>query len=300
MYFSNILDLIGNTPLLSLEATTGIKLYAKAEFLNPGGSIKDRIALNMLEEAEKSGKLRPGMTIIEPTSGNTGIGLALCGVRKGYRVIIVMPENMSEERKKIIHALGAELVLTPPELSIGGSVEKAEEIAASSDEYFVPQQFENPANPDAHYKTTAREIVEQLGKKIDIFVSGIGSGGTLQGIASYLLEQNPDCKIVAVEPKNVSALLGHEPGLHQIQGIGDGFIPAVLDTKIITDIVEVADDDAIQTARELARVQGLLVGTSSGANVWAAKQMAEKYGKDKVIATILADRAERYFSTSLI
>ena len=300
MYFSNILDLIGNTPLLSLEATTGIKLYAKAEFLNPGGSIKDRIALNMLEEAEKSGKLRPGMTIIEPTSGNTGIGLALCGVRKGYRVIIVMPENMSEERKKIIHALGAELVLTPPELSIGGSVEKAEEIASSSDEYFVPQQFENPANPDAHYKTTAREIVEQLGKKIDIFVSGIGSGGTLQGIASYLLEQNPDCKIVAVEPKNVSALLGHEPGLHQIQGIGDGFIPAVLDTKIITDIVEVADDDAIQTARELARVQGLLVGTSSGANVWAAKQMAEKYGKDKVIATILADRAERYFSTSLI
>ena len=300
MYFSNILDLIGNTPLLSLEATTGIELYAKAEFLNPGGSIKDRIALNMLEEAEKSGKLRPGMTIIEPTSGNTGIGLALCGVRKGYRVIIVMPENMSEERKKIIHALGAELVLTPPELSIGGSVEKAEEIAASSDEYFVPQQFENPANPDAHYKTTAREIVEQLGKKIDIFVSGIGSGGTLQGIASYLLEQNPDCKIVAVEPKNVSALLGHEPGLHQIQGIGDGFIPAVLDTKIITDIVEVADNDAIQTARELARVQGLLVGASSGANVWAAKQMAEKYGRDKVIVTILADRAERYFSTSLL
>lgn len=300
MYISNILDLIGNTPLLSLEATTGLQLYAKAEFLNPGGSIKDRIALNMLEEAEKSGKLRPGMTIIEPTSGNTGIGLALCGVRKGYKVIIVMPENMSEERKKIIHALGAELVLTPPELSIGGSVAKAEEIAASSDNYFVPQQFENPANPAAHYKTTAREIVEQLGKKIDIFVSGIGSGGTLQGIASYLLEQNPDCKIVAVEPKNVSALLGHEPGLHQIQGIGDGFIPAVLDTKIITDIVEVADNDAIETSRELARVQGLLVGTSSGANVWAAKQMAAKYGSDKVIATILADRAERYFSTSLI
>lgn len=300
MYTSNILDLIGNTPLLSLEETTGIKLYAKAEFLNPGGSIKDRIALNMLEEAEKCGKLKPGMTIIEPTSGNTGIGLALCGVRKGYRVIIVMPENMSEERKKIIHALGAELVLTPPELSIGGSVAKAEEIASSSDKYFVPQQFENPANPNTHYKTTAREIVEQLGKKIDILVSGIGSGGTLQGIARYLLEQNPDCKIVAVEPKNVSALLGDEPGLHQIQGIGDGFIPAVLDTKIITDIVEVSDDDAIQTARDLARVQGLLVGTSSGANVWAAKQMAEKYGKDKVIVTVLADRAERYFSTSLI
>lgn len=300
MYITNVLDLIGNTPLVSLEETTGLSIYAKAEFLNPGGSIKDRIALNMLEEAEKSGALKPGMTIIEPTSGNTGIGLALCGVRKGYKVIIVMPENMSEERKKIIHALGAELVLTPPKLSIAGSVQKAEELASSSNEYFVPQQFENPANPQAHYKTTAREIVEQLGKKIDIFVSGIGSGGTLQGIASYLLEQNPDCKVVAVEPKNVSALLGHEPGLHQIQGIGDGFIPAVLNTDMITDIVEVSDDDAINTARELARVQGLLVGTSSGANVWAAKKMAEKYGKDKVIATILADRAERYFSTSLI
>ncbi len=300
MYITNVLDLIGNTPLVSLEATTGLQIYAKAEFFNPGGSIKDRIALNMLEEAEKSGKLRPGMTIIEPTSGNTGIGLALCGVRKGYKVIIVMPENMSDERKKIIRALGAELVLTPPELSIDGSVQEALRLASSSDEYFVPQQFENLANPQAHYKTTAREIVEQLGKKIDIFVSGIGSGGTLQGIASYLLEQNPDCKIVAVEPKNVSALLGHEPGLHQIQGIGDGFVPAVLDTKMITDIVEVSDDDAINTARELAKVQGLLVGTSSGANVWAAKRMAEKYGKDKVIATILADRAERYFSTALI
>jgi len=300
MYITNVLDLIGNTPLVSLEATTGLQIYAKAEFFNPGGSIKDRIALNMLEEAEKSGALKPGMTIIEPTSGNTGIGLALCGVRKGYKVIIVMPENMSDERKKIIRALGAELVLTPPELSIDGSVQEALRLASSSDEYFVPQQFENLANPQAHYKTTAREIVEQLGKKIDIFVSGIGSGGTLQGIASYLLEQNPDCKIVAVEPKNVSALLGHEPGLHQIQGIGDGFVPAVLDTKIITDIVEVSDDDAINTARELAKVQGLLVGTSSGANVWAAKKMAEKYGKDKVIATILADRAERYFSTALI
>lgn len=254
----------------------------------------------MLEEAEKSGRLRPGMTIIEPTSGNTGIGLALCGVRKGYRVIIVMPENMSDERKKIIKALGAELVLTDPKLSIGGSVDKAMEIAASSPDYFVPQQFENPDNPAAHYKTTAVELVEQLDQKIDVFVSGIGSGGTLQGIASYLLEKNPECKIVAVEPKNVSALLGDEPGLHQIQGIGDGFIPEVLDTTIITDIVEVTDEDAISTARELAKVQGLLVGTSSGANVWAAKKMAEKYGKDKVIVTILADRAERYFSTALI
>lgn len=300
MYYTNVLDLIGNTPLLSLEPATGLNLFAKAEFLNPGGSIKDRIALHMIEDAEESGKLKPGMTIIEPTSGNTGIGLALCGVRKGYKVIIVMPENMSDERKKIIKALGAELILTDPGLSIDGSVQKAEELAASSEEYFVPQQFKNPANPDTHYRTTAREIVEQLGKKIDIFVSGIGSGGTLQGIAKYLLEQNPECRIVAVEPKNVSALLGDEPGLHQIQGIGDGFIPDVLDTAMITDIVEVSDDDAIRTARELAGVQGLLVGTSSGANVWAAKLMAEKYGREKVIVTVLADRAERYFSTALI
>lgn len=300
MYYTNVLDLIGNTPLISLEQTTGLQIYAKAEFLNPGGSIKDRIALNMIEQAEKDGKLRPGMTIIEPTSGNTGIGLALAGVRKGYRVIIVMPENMSEERKKIIRALGAELVLTDPKLSIGGSVDKALEIASASDDYFVPQQFQNPANPDIHYRTTAVELCEQLGKKIDIYVSGIGSGGTLQGVAKYLLEKNPDCRIVAVEPKNVSALLGDEPGLHQIQGIGDGFIPDILDTSIITDIKTVTDEDAINTARELARVQGLLVGTSAGANVWAAMKMAEKYGKDKVIATVLPDRAERYFSTALI
>ena len=300
MFYKSVLDLIGNTPLVSLEETTGLRLFAKAEFLNPGGSIKDRIALNMIEQAEKDGRLKPGMTIIEPTSGNTGIGLALCGVRKGYRVIIVMPENMSEERKKIIKALGAELVLTDPELSIGGSVDKAMEIASESDEYFVPQQFTNPANPEMHYRTTAVELTEQLGEKIDIYISGIGSGGTLQGVAKYLLEKNPECKIVAVEPKNVSALLGDEPGLHQIQGIGDGFIPEILDTGIITDIVTVTDENAIDTARELAKVQGLLVGTSSGANVWAAKKIAAKYGRDKVIATVLPDRAERYFSTALI
>ena len=300
MYYSNIIDLIGNTPLLSLKESTGCNIFAKAEFLNPGGSIKDRIAKNMIEVAEKEGKLKPGMTIVEPTSGNTGIGLALCGVRKGYKVIIVMPENMSEERKKIIKALGAELVLTPPELSVDGAVAEATRIASSSDEYFVPQQFKNSANPDIHYRTTAVELCEQLGQKIDIYISGIGSGGTLQGVAKYLLEQNPETKIVAVEPKNVSALLGDEPGLHQIQGIGDGFIPDILDTSIITDIVTVTDDDAINTARSLARIQGLLVGTSAGANVWTAMQMAEKYGKDKVIATILPDRAERYFSTALI
>lgn len=300
MFYNSVLDLIGDTPLMCLKESTGCDIYAKAEFLNPGGSIKDRIAKNMIEVAEADGLLKPGMTIIEPTSGNTGIGLSLCGVRKGYNVIIVMPENMSEERKKIINALGAELVLTPPELSIGGAVDKATEIYNSNpDKYYMPQQFVNPANPDIHYRQTAVELSGQLGKKIDIYISGIGSGGTLQGIAKYLLEKNPDTKIVAVEPKGVSALHGDKPGIHQIQGIGDGFIPDVLDTSIITDIVEVSDEDAINTSRELAKVQGLLVGTSSGANVFAAVKMAEKYGKDKVIATILPDRAERYFSTSL-
>ena len=300
MYYTSVLDLIGNTPLLSLKQATGCNIYAKAEFLNPGGSIKDRIALNMIKEAEQDGTLKPGMTIIEPTSGNTGIGLALVGVRKGYKVVIVMPENMSEERKKVIRALGAELILTDPELSIGGSVDKVAEIAATTDEYFVPQQFQNAANPQAHYTSTAQEITEQLGEQVDVFVAGVGSGGTLQGVATYLLEKNPDCKIVAVEPKGISALLGHGPGIHQIQGIGDGFIPDVLNPNLITDVVEVSNEDAINTARELARVQGLLVGTSSGANVWACQQMAKKYGADKNIVTVLADRAERYFSTNLI
>ena len=299
MYVENMLDLIGNTPLISFEKMMGYKIYAKAEFLNPGGSIKDRVAKNMLEEAEKSGKLKPGMTVIEPTSGNTGIGLAFCGVRMGYKVIIVMPENMSEERRKLIKALGAELILTPADENVDGAVRKAEEIAASSDEYFMPQQFENPANTDAHYKTTARELCEQLGKKIDIFVSGVGSGGTMAGIAKYLLEQNPDTKIIAAEPKGVSALLGQEPGLHQIQGIGDGFIPAILNPEIVTEVVEVSDEDAIATARELAEVYGILCGTSSGANIYTARKMAEKYGKDKVIATVLPDRPERYFSVGL-
>lgn len=299
-YYENVIDLIGNTPLVSLKSTTGLNIFAKAEFLNPGGSIKDRVAKNMVEQAEKKGLLKPGMTIVEPTSGNTGIGLAFVGVRKGYRVIIVMPENMSEERKKIIHSLGAELVLTPPELSIGGSVAKAEELVKELGNCFMPQQFENPDNPDIHYQTTARELYEQLGGRVDIFVSGLGSGGTLQGVGKFLKEKNPDLKVVAVEPKNVSALLGHEPGLHSIQGIGDGFVPAVLDRDLIDDIVEVTDDDAIATTRELARVQGLLCGTSSGANVWAAKQIVKKYGEDKVVATVLADRMERYFSTGLL
>lgn len=300
MITKNVLDLIGHTPMIKLEKMTGLNVYAKAEFLNPGGSIKDRVAKFMLEEAEKRGDLKPGMTIMEPTSGNTGIGLALAGVQKGYRVVIVMPENMSEERKKIIHALGAELVLTPAEKSLAGSVDYARGQEAGDPSIFVPQQFENPDNPKIHYLATAPEIWEQMEGRVDIFVSGLGSGGTLCGVGRFLKERNPKVLIIAVEPKNVSALLGHEPGLHKIQGIGDGFVPPVLDTSLVDEVIEVSDEDAINTARELARMQGLLVGTSSGANVWASCRAARKYGGEKAVATVLADRAERYFSTALI
>lgn len=300
MYTKSILDQIGNTPIVCLRSMTGADIFAKAEYLNPGGSIKDRVALFMLEEAIRKGRLRPGDTIVEPSSGNTGIGMALVGGLLGFKVIIVMPENMSEERKKIISALGADVVLTPADKSLAGAVEKAKEIRETSDKVFIPQQFENPDNPLTHYLTTGPEIWFQLRHHVDIFVSGLGSGGTLGGVGKYLKERDENTIIVAVEPKNVSALLGHEPGLHRIEGIGDGFIPPVLDTSLIDEVVEVTDDDAIETCRKLAKAAGLLVGTSSGANVWACMQMAEKYGKDKIIATVLPDRAERYFSTSLI
>jgi cysteine synthase A len=299
VFISSILECIGNTPILSLEKQTGAQIFAKAEFLNPGGSIKDRIAKFMIEAAEIAGQLRPGMTIVEPTSGNTGIGLALVGTQKGYRVKIVMPENMSEERKKIIAAFGAELVLTPALDSIAGCLKKVREIQAEDPDIFVPQQFENPTNPEIHYRTTGPEIWNDL-QHVDIFVSGLGSGGTLAGIGRFLKEKNPRLKVIAVEPKNVSALLGDEPGLHKIQGIGDGFIPAVLDPKLVDEVVEVTDDAAIETARWLAHTVGTLVGTSSGANIWAARQMAQKFGNKVVIATVLPDRAERYFSTALL
>jgi cysteine synthase A len=300
MITENILDIIGNTPMISLKAMTGLDIFAKGEYLNPGGSIKDRVAKFMIEAAEARGDLRPGMTIMECTSGNTGIGIALVGVRKGYRVVIIMPENMSEERKKIIKSLGAELILTKSSEYINGAVCEAARQKAMDPNIFVVQQFENPDNPLAHYKTTAVEIWNQMEGEIDIFVSGLGSGGTLEGIGRYIKERNPTAKIVAVEPKNVSALLGHEPGLHNIQGIGDGFIPKILDVSRIDEIVEVSDEDAIITTRQLAKVQGILAGTSSGANVWASIQIAKKYGKDKRIATVIPDRIERYFSTSLI
>jgi len=295
MLTDNILELVGNTPLLQLR---GERIFAKAEFLNPGGSIKDRVALAMLEAARRDGKLDPESIIAEPTSGNTGIGLALVGRLLGYRVRIVMPEGMSEERKKLITALGADLVLIPDAEGLAGAVRRVEQMAAEDDHVFVPQQFQNPANPRVHYEHTARELWRQSGGDLDCFVAGVGSGGTLQGVGKFLKEQRRSIKIVAVEPENRSALLGHEPGLHQIQGIGDGFIPDVLDVSLVDEVVEVSDQDAIETTRQLSRDSGLLVGISSGANVWAARQLARSLTGN--IATVLPDRAERYFSTALL
>lgn len=295
MLTDTILNLIGNTPIIQLN---GERVFAKAEFLNPGGSIKDRVALAMLEGAERDGHLKEDSIIVEPTSGNTGIGVALVGRLKGYAVKIVMPETMSVERKKLIQALGAELVLTPGQESLRGAVEKVEEMAASDTRVFVPQQFKNPDNPRVHYEETAHELWRQMSGKVSAFVAGVGSGGTLQGVGKFLKEHKPDVKLAAVEPKNVSAILGHEPGLHQIQGIGDGFIPDILDVSMVDEVIEVSDEDAIETTRELGRDFGLLVGISSGANVWAARQLAKNIKGP--IATVLPDRAERYFSTALL
>jgi cysteine synthase A len=295
MLTDNILNIIGNTPLIQLK---GEEVFAKAEFLNPGGSIKDRVALAMIEGAERDGKLRPDTIIVEPSSGNTGIGIALVGRLKGYAVRIVMPEHMSEERKKLITTLGAELVLTPDEEGLKGAVEKVEQMAEEDPRVYVPQQFENPDNPRVHYEETAHELWRQMNGDIACFVAGVGSGGTLQGVGTFLREHKKDVILAAVEPKNVSAILGHEPGLHQIQGIGDGFIPEILDVSIVDEVVEVTDEDAIETTRQLGRDYGLLVGISSGANVWAARQLAKKIKGH--IATVLPDRSERYFSTSLM
>ncbi len=294
----NILDTIGNTPLIKLNKISDGYLYGKAEFLNPGGSIKDRVAKNIIEQAEKEGKLKKGMTIIEATSGNTGIGLTLVGKIKGYDVICVMPENMSEERKRIMVSLGGEIITTPAELSLDGCLAKVDEIISKNPEkYFLADQFNNRHNPEIHYSTTGPEIWEQTKGEIDVFVAGVGSGGTLQGVGKFLKEKNPNIKIVAVEPKNNSALLGTEPGLHVIQGIGDGFIPNILDVKLIDSVFTVSDEDAINTTRELAKKEGLLVGTSSGANIFAALSMANENNR---VVTILVDRIERYFSSALL
>ena len=298
MLINSILDAVGNTPLMRLKKISSGNVFAKAEFLNPGGSIKDRVAKYIIESAEKDGTLKPEMIIIEATSGNTGIGLSLIGVQKGYRVICVMPENMSVERKKIIQAFGGEIITTSAEESLSGSLEKLKELTRSeAEKYFIVNQFVNPRNPEIHYLETGPEIWRDMNGEIDIIVAGVGSGGTLQGIGTFLKEKNPRVKIVAVEPKTSAALLGREPGLHQIQGIGDGFVPAVLDVNLVDMVFTVSDDEAIEMTRKLSIEEGLLVGTSSGANVSAALHMDN--GRNKVV-TILPDRAERYFSTALL
>lgn len=298
MFIDSVLEAVGNIPMIRLNRMSSGNVFAKAEFLNPGGSIKDRVALHIIEVAEKEGELRPGMTIIETTSGNTGIGLSLVGVRHGYRVICVMPENVSEERKKIIRAFGGEIIFTPAEESLRGSLKKMQEITqAEPEKYFVVNQFVNPHNPEIHYRQTGPEIWHDLDGGIDVFVAGVGSGGTLQGVGTFLKEKNPNVKIVAVEPKNSAALLGREPGLHQIQGIGDGFVPAVLDVNLVDMVFTVSDEEAMETTRRLSKEEGLLVGTSSGANVFAALHVDN--GRNRVV-TVLPDRAERYFSTALL
>lgn len=295
--FNSILDAIGNTPLVRLKRLSTGNVFVKAEHLNPGGSIKDRVAKYIIKRAIEDGKLKQGMTIIEATSGNTGIGLSLVGRQLGYRVICVMPENMSNERRKIIKAFGGEIVITPAEENIAGSLSKVKEIISENPEaYFFVNQFSNPLNAEVHYKETAQEIFNAMQGKIDVFVAGIGSGGTLQGIGTFLKEKNPKIRIVAVEPKNSASLLGREPGLHQINGIGDGFVPDIIDRDMIDAVITVSDDEAIETTRRLASEEGMLVGTSSGANVFAALQLDN--GKSNIVS-VLPDRAERYFSSGL-
>ena len=298
-----VLDLIGNTPMVKLNRLTGeesAEVWAKLEGFNPGGSVKDRPALAMIEDAEKKGKLKKGMTIVEPTSGNTGIGLAMVAAVKGYPIILTMPESMSLERRKLLQAYGAELVLTPAAQGMKGALAKADEILASGRTYFKPDQFGNPANPQVHRRTTAKEILKQLGaKKIDAFVAGIGTGGTITGVGEVLKKKFKNIKIFAVEPAASPILSGGQPGPHTIQGIGPNFVPAILNTKIYDEVITVANEDAAETARRLAREEGLLVGISSGAACWAALQVAARLGKGKRIVTVFPDVGERYLTTGL-
>ena len=304
--YKSATELIGRTPLLELanfEAKKGItdtKLIAKLEYFNPAGSVKDRIAAGMIDDAEKSGKLKPGATIIEPTSGNTGIGIAFVAAARGYRAILTLPDTMSVERRTLLKAYGAELVLTEGAKGMKGAIAKANELQAATPGSVILGQFDNPANPKTHYETTGPEIWEDTDGKVDVFVAGVGTGGTLSGVGKYLKEKNPEVKIVAVEPETSPVLSGGNAGPHKIQGIGAGFVPKTLDTTIYDEIIKVPNEAAFETGKELAQAEGFLTGISSGAAVWAGLQLAKRpENKGKNIVVLLPDSGDRYLSTPL-
>jgi cysteine synthase A len=302
MIANNVFELIGKTPVVKLNKIVEkewAEIYLKLEFFNPGGSVKDRVAFSMIEKAEKEGKLKKGSVIIEPTSGNTGIGLAMVGAAKGYKVIIVMPDTMSMERRMLLTAYGAEVVLTPGKLGMEGAIKKAEELVRQNKNYFMPQQFENFANPLIHEETTAKEIMEDFNEGLDAFVAGVGTGGTITGVGKKLKSKFSNIKIIAVEPFSAAVLSGKEPGPHKIQGIGAGFIPKVLDQNVIDEVIAVKDEDAFEVTRLLAKKEGILGGISTGASLWAAIEVAKKLGKGKKVLAIAPDSGERYLSTQL-
>ncbi len=301
--YENVCELIGNTPLLRfsrLAPELPAELIVKIEAFNPGSSVKDRIALAMIEAAESDGRLKPGSTVIEPTSGNTGIGLAMVAAVKGYRIILTMPESMSIERRKLLQALGAELVLTPAQNGMEGAITQAHSLAEKIPDSFIPQQFNNPANPSIHFRTTAEEIWRDADGKIDIFVAGVGTGGTVSGNGAFFKKKNPAIQIVAVEPEESPVIAGGAAGPHMIQGIGAGFVPENLDRDVIDEVISVSSNNAFATAKDIIRTEGLMVGISSGANAWASLQVARRpENAGKRICTVMCDTAERYVSTIL-